>query len=261
MPQWKSLLASTAATIAVLGAGYAAVQWLTPEPVLIISQSTPSLEVEWNNTIARLGIDPVYPPEEDLAVGDLLAIVASDEEDPNETKNNKLDAASPILRRSVKLAHIDLREELGKAYAMLTVFPASASQPPASKPGPGQNDASAARLTGLRVFTEDMPKSEFPQAAFPSLKIQADNSAAFGVAAVSRGLAASTSAASSGRMQSISGKWRVPPVRVSANSTAQGSTEGLPADSPTNARARATAAPARIPNPIPHPAGMPIGGG
>src|SRR5712691_7504832 len=29
-----------------------------------------SLEAQWNKTIARLGIEPVFPPEEDLAVGD-----------------------------------------------------------------------------------------------------------------------------------------------------------------------------------------------
>lgn len=181
MPQWKSLLAGTAAIIVVLGAGYAAVRWLTPEPIVIISQAVPSLEAEWNNTIARLGIDPVYPPEEDLMVGDLLAIVVSDEEDPNETKNNKLDATSPILRRAVKLAHIDLRQELGKAYSMLTMFPAAASPQVGSNPVSGQS--------GPRVFTGELPKGELPYAAFPSLKIQADNSAAFGLSVPGRGSA------------------------------------------------------------------------
>lgn len=189
MPQWKSLLAGAAAFIVVAIAGYAAVRWLTPDPGAIISNSVPSLEAEWNNTIARLGIDPVYPPEEDLAVGDLMAIVVSDEEDANETKNNKLDKTSPILRRSVKLAHIDLREQLGKAYAMLTVFLPTPGTPSAPKSGAAQSDASSARQTGLRVFTDDMPKSQLPQAAFPSLIIQADNNAAFGTSAAGWGLA------------------------------------------------------------------------
>ncbi len=189
MPQWKSLVAGAVAFIVVVIAGYAAVRWLTPEPGVVISNSVPSLEAEWNNTISRLGIDPVYPPEEDLAVGDLLAIVVSDEEDANETKNNKLDKTSPILRRSVKLAHIDLREQLGKAYAMLTMFLPAESKQPAPKSSPAQNDVSPAHLTGPRVFTNDMPKHQLPQAAFPSLIIQADNNATFGTSAAGWGMA------------------------------------------------------------------------
>src|SRR3954463_16334003 len=118
MPGWERVgktAAIAAGIAAVLGGGYVAVRWLTPDPVTILVQA-PNPEAAWNETIVRLGIDPVYPPEEDLVVGDLLAKVVSDEPDPNETRDNKVDASSPILRRAVKIAHVDLREELSKAY-------------------------------------------------------------------------------------------------------------------------------------------------
>src|SRR5262249_29404914 len=51
-----------------------------------------SLEAQWNKTIARLGIKPVFPPEEDLAVGDLFAaVVEEDQSDPAGVKD-KVDA-------------------------------------------------------------------------------------------------------------------------------------------------------------------------
>jgi hypothetical protein len=179
MPHWKTMLAGVAAFIVVAVAGIAVVRWLTPPTEPIISASVPSLETEWNNTIARLGIDPVYPPEEDLAVGDLLAIVVGDEEDVVETKKT-----DPILRRSVKLAHIDLRDQLEKAYAMLTVFMPT----PASAPQSGAAAAPAA-LASHRMFTADMPKNQLPQAAFPSLIIQANNNANFDASGAGWGLA------------------------------------------------------------------------
>jgi hypothetical protein len=203
MPGWERVgkgAAMAAGIAVVLGGGYVAVRWLTPDPVTILVQA-PSPEESWNETIARLGIDPVYPPEEDLVVGDLLAKVVSDEPDANETRNNKIDASSPILRRAVKIAHVDVREELSKAYAMLTVFPPAVAPPvpgaqpalsvqpaPGAQPGlkPGE-DAAPAPRPGSRVFTADLVKSELPRAAFPSLKIQGSNSAGFGASAGGRG--------------------------------------------------------------------------
>ena len=93
------------------------VRWLTPAPLESAEKALPNLEAAWNRTLLRLGIDPVYPPEEDLVVGDLLATVIRDERDPNETKDNKLESSSPFLRRTVKIAHVDLRQQLGNIIA------------------------------------------------------------------------------------------------------------------------------------------------
>ena len=107
MPKWRwwySLIIVIAVSLLVVGAGV----WLVRQPA---PQSVPNIEAAWNEAISRLGIDPVYPPEEDLVVGDLLASVISDNEpDPIETKDDKLKLHrdSPFLRRTVKIAHIDL---------------------------------------------------------------------------------------------------------------------------------------------------------
>jgi hypothetical protein len=64
-----------------------------------------------------------------------------------------------------------------------------------------------------------------------------------------------TSRASSERTQSISGQVPARPASLAANSSVQGSIEGL-ADSPNETPERPLAAPARTATPMPHPAGV-----
>jgi hypothetical protein len=63
----------------------------------------------WNESIARLGIIPVYPPAEDVEVGDVWAVVANSED-------------SPLLGKAIRIDHIDLRKEVLNATSS-TVFP------------------------------------------------------------------------------------------------------------------------------------------
>ncbi|WP_237215719.1 hypothetical protein [Falsiroseomonas oryziterrae] len=60
----------------------------------------------WFDSIARLGIRGVYPPTEDLHVGDLWAVVV-----PPETQDEEPIAPSR-LARSVRVGHVDLSEQL-----------------------------------------------------------------------------------------------------------------------------------------------------
>ena len=110
-------------------------------------------------------------------MGDLLARIVKDDKDPTET--DTVNANSAILKRAIKIAHIDLREPLGIAYGMLTMFPSSR---PAHASSSGNSDQ-IGFATSPRVFTKDLSQSDLPHAAFPSLKIQGLNSAAFGVSA------------------------------------------------------------------------------
>ncbi|HEX8164204.1 MAG TPA: hypothetical protein VF601_00260 [Beijerinckiaceae bacterium] len=178
--------ATAVAVVALLAAGFFAVRRLTP-PVLEDQKVTQSLEEAWAGTIQKFGIEPVFPPEEDLSVGDILAVVVADNEaDPNVTEK-KVDRGSPFLKRSVKLAHVDVRKQLRDAYAMLPVFTSplqavvkagqdQAGPPP---PHPGVN----------REFDPEVLQSNLPRAAFPSLKIQGINSAAAGLSGGGRGSA------------------------------------------------------------------------
>ncbi|SRR5579859_1045974 len=71
-----------------------------------LNSSSPQLPpgdvaTDWNDAIARLGIQPVYPPEEDMNVGDVWAVVADAED-------------APLLGKAIRIAHIDLRQWMGR---------------------------------------------------------------------------------------------------------------------------------------------------
>jgi hypothetical protein len=63
----------------------------------------------WHKSLERLGILTLYPPEEDFHVGDVLAILAGADD-------------SPLRGSSVRIGHIDLREEI-KANRDRPIFP------------------------------------------------------------------------------------------------------------------------------------------
>lgn len=73
---------------------------------------------QWNSAINQIGIDPVYPPQEDLMVGDVF-LVTSDvgsKDDPD-------GAISALGRKSLKLWRMDLGRELDALYASSFTFP------------------------------------------------------------------------------------------------------------------------------------------
>src|SRR5262245_8955304 len=74
----------------------------------------------WNEGIGRLGIISVYPPQEDLRVGDIWAVVVQDQ-------------TTPILGKSVRIGRIDFRNEILEGDADRPLFPetteVSAGQP------------------------------------------------------------------------------------------------------------------------------------
>jgi hypothetical protein len=108
---------------AVLGAGVLIllsfiIHWGTkPASTADISD----IALDWNKTIEALGIEPIYPPEEDFHVGDLfVAITASQVEDL---------AKIPLTARAIKIAHIDMNKDLREEYEQMPVFPATIPKP------------------------------------------------------------------------------------------------------------------------------------
>jgi hypothetical protein len=77
-------------------------------------ESNENIAVEWSDAVARLGISPVYPPEEDVAVGDVFAVVTTDR------KPGALPL--PLTARSVKLFHVDMAKDLDEVYGALPQF-------------------------------------------------------------------------------------------------------------------------------------------
>jgi hypothetical protein len=133
-----------------------------------------SVEENWNRTLSSLGVSPIFPPEEDLVVGDILAVVTSDsDEDPAAQTDRELKRA--FVSRSVKLAHVDVSKQLEETYGSLPVFPVAV-------PADGKHPY---RRVVAREFTDAVAIDNLPRAAFPRLKIQGYNAAAANLTASS----------------------------------------------------------------------------
>jgi hypothetical protein len=106
----------------------------------------------WNRSIARLGIQPVFPPEEDFHVGDLWAVVVGAAE-----------ADTPILGKAVRIGHIDLRPQHERARNRQPVFADTASA-----------EAGAPFRRQDRLETEAVPDGRIALtlAAFPGITIR-----------------------------------------------------------------------------------------
>jgi hypothetical protein len=71
--------------------------------------SNEALAASWNESISRLSISPVYPPQEDFQVGDLLAVIVGAE-------------STTLKRKFVRVAHIDMRDLILKEQEDRLVF-------------------------------------------------------------------------------------------------------------------------------------------
>lgn len=174
----KTALLYAAGFVVVAAAGFFFLRWLVNEPPA--NPSTKSLAAAWGEAIQTFGIEPVFPPEEDLAVGDVLAVIIQDN-DPLPVKRSDaqsetleaepIDFRTPFLKRAVKLAHVDVRKELEDNYAMLVTFPGTVT-PGTVTPGDKQP------IGVVRLFTKEVLESNLPRAAFASLKSAANRNVA-----------------------------------------------------------------------------------
>jgi len=111
-PGWRRPL--TIAGVSLAGALLIVfgLRWASSPPDL---PSPTNIAVEWNAAIAQLGIEPVYPPQEDLDVGDIYLIVTGDR-----TPDGSVRAA--LQGRSLKVWHDDLSNELKQALRATPYF-------------------------------------------------------------------------------------------------------------------------------------------
>lgn len=87
------------------------------------SRIRPDLPIaqQWIDAVSQLGVEPAYPPQEDISVGDILAVIASDA---------KRDiSADPLPQRAVKLWHENLTKEIEEAYSEVYKFPDTQERP------------------------------------------------------------------------------------------------------------------------------------
>jgi hypothetical protein len=135
-----------------------------------------SIEDNWNRTIKSLGVSPIFPPEEDLVVGDVLAVVTRDVDIDSHERTDAF-ARKAFVNRSVKLAHVDVSQALDAAYQNLPVFPATVGT------------VLPLRSGVARTFSDAVLLANLPRAAFPRLRIQGVSNAAGAIAAGGSGAA------------------------------------------------------------------------
>lgn len=177
---WRTGLTLLFTVLMTLGA-VRLVNWLSQPATQVIRTS---IEENWNSTISSLGVSPIFPPEEDLVVGDVLAVVTNDLDADPVAQADKA-TKHTFVSRSVKLAHIDVAKQLDEAYSSVPVFPETF---PAGMTPPY-------RAAVARKFTDAVVLGSLPRAAFPRLKIQGIDAASAHLAA-SEGRSATYSAAS-----------------------------------------------------------------
>ena len=131
-------------------------------------------EGQWTRAIAQYGIEPVFPPEEDFAVGDLFVQIVSDD-DPDPNARNRVEKSTPFRATAVKLDHIDLRTELDRIYAMLPFFGELTSEP-----------GSGASQTDPGLFRRQ--RKALPIAAFPGVTVSGTKQAAGRLSGIGWGL-------------------------------------------------------------------------
>ena len=62
----------------------------------------PDVATAWNTSIGRLGLWPVYPPEEDIYVGDLWAVLVTGDASKD----------TPLQSSAVRMLHLDLTDKI-----------------------------------------------------------------------------------------------------------------------------------------------------
>jgi hypothetical protein len=139
------------------------------------SADQPELSVvkQWNEAIQRLGFEPVYPPVEDIAVGDVFAMVTEDAASNSVT-------GEPFAGRSIKLMHLDLTEEIEAAYRGLYQFPNTALPPERD----GQIWPQSSSIDSL--FKSPATRTTLPLVVFPRFTITSARQAAGSASALSR---------------------------------------------------------------------------
>jgi hypothetical protein len=169
--RWWTVLAF----VVVVVAGFFAVRYLGGGAIRG-SFADASIEENWDRTIKSLGVAPIFPPEEDLVVGDVLAVVTRDVDIDSHERTDTF-ARKAFVNRSVKLAHVDVSQALDAAYQNLPVFPATVGT------------VLPLRSGVARTFSDAVLLANLPRAAFPRLKIQGVNNAAGAISAGGSGAA------------------------------------------------------------------------
>lgn len=148
---WRRTIVIAGVLVFVASSLVAAI-WLSPEPA-----ETNVIE-EWNATIAKLGIDPVFPPEEDVEVGDIFAVL--------DDLQGRSSSPTALALRSIKIAHQDLTSDIQDAFSNSYLFP---DTPPRPK-DPNEPLEQTPKPDG--ILSHPPARQTLPLAAFPGFTIK-----------------------------------------------------------------------------------------
>jgi hypothetical protein len=139
--------------VAAAVAIFAAIRWAG-------SGEQPKLSVakQWNEAIQKLGFEPVYPPVEDIQVGDVFAMITDDAVGDSATDE-------PFAGRSIKLMHLDMTREIEDAYRVVYQFPGTSTRPEHD----GQVWPQAVSIDSL--FKPPATRTALPLSLFPRFTI------------------------------------------------------------------------------------------
>ena len=146
--------------------------------------SEADLIADWNRTISKLGIEPVFPPEEDIYVGDLFAVVTQDRLEgagsPSRggQKSTAADGlqSTAMLGRAIKLDHTNLTAILIEYYKNFPVFSDTTKRPAVERDVWEQSPQD-------EIFTNKSPRKLLALAAFPGFSIKHSRAASGDVSA------------------------------------------------------------------------------
>ncbi len=148
------------ALVFALGAGVVLLwSWAQKSPDTHLSVAD-----QWLQTVGNYGIEPVYPPQEDVLVGDVYAVIAGD-------KAGDVRKVAP-LSKSIKLYHIDMTKEIEATYGASYQFPATAARPKEA------TDIWSESVSDGSVFAPVATRRALPLALLPDFTIEADRKVA-----------------------------------------------------------------------------------
>lgn len=138
-------------------------------------QSPQSVEEKWNVAIRQLGLEPVYPPEEDIEVGDVFAIVSYD----SLPENGVID--SPLANHAVRLWRKNLTAEVEENYRNTYVFSDLFSEGVKTRLLQANDRTTELSPSDESVFRLREHRNSLPIVTFPKFNISDNRSAHFGV--------------------------------------------------------------------------------
>lgn len=131
------------------------------QPSTPVALGADTVSSDWNEAVRRLNIEPIYPPQEDIHVGDIYAAVTR--------------ADRNFQGKSVKLWHADLSEAIKRTYKNVPIFPPT-KEPP-GKDGQFWPQAEVSDLFDVK------PRTSLSLVAFPRYVIRHARQADGGIGA------------------------------------------------------------------------------